>query len=56
LRQLARRVLRGVKLVISDAHEGIKAAIAKVLHATWQRCPVHFMRNVLAHAVARAVA
>ncbi len=50
LRQLARRGLRGVKLVISDAHEGIKAAIGKVLHATWQRCRVHFMRNVLAHA------
>jgi putative transposase len=50
LRQLARRGLRGVKLVISDAHEGIKAAVAKVLHATWQRCRVHFMRNVLAHA------
>jgi putative transposase len=50
LRQLARRGLRGVKLVISDAHEGIKAAISKVLHATWQRCRVHFMRNALAHA------
>jgi transposase-like protein len=41
--------LRGVKLVISDAHEGIKAAIAKVLHATWQRCRVHYIRNVLAY-------
>jgi putative transposase len=50
LRSLARRGLRGVKLVISDAHEGIKAAVAKVLHASWQRCRVHFMRNVLAHA------
>jgi putative transposase len=50
LRKLARRGLRGVKLVISDAHEGIKAAVAKVLSATWQRCRVHFMRNVLAHA------
>lgn len=50
LRKLARRGLRGVKLVISDAHEGIKAAVAKVLHASWQRCRVHFMRNVLAHA------
>jgi putative transposase len=50
LRSLARRGLRGVKLVISDAHEGLKAAIAKVLHASWQRCRVHFMRNVLAHA------
>jgi len=50
LRSLARRGLRGVKLVISDAHEGLKAATAKVLNATWQRCRVHFMRNVLAHA------
>jgi putative transposase len=50
LRKLARRGLRGVKLVISDAHEGIKAAVGKVLHASWQRCRVHFMRNVLAHA------
>src|SRR5579884_2789975 len=50
LRSLARRGLRGVKLVISDAHEGIKAAVSKVLNATWQRCRVHFMRNVLAHA------
>ena len=50
LRKLARRGLRGVKLVVSDAHEGIKAAVSKVLCATWQRCRVHFMRNVLAHA------
>ena len=50
LRSLARRGLRGVKLVISDAHEGLKAAISKVLNATWQRCRVHFMRNALAHA------
>src|ERR1700756_1036106 len=50
LRSLARRGLRGVKLVISDAHEGLKAATAKVLGATWQRCRVHFMRNALAHA------
>jgi transposase-like protein len=50
LRKLTRRGLRGVKLVISDAHEGIKAAVTKVLCATWQRCRVHFMRNVLAHA------
>jgi len=50
LRSLARRGLRGVKLVISDAHSGLKAAIAKVLHATWQRCRVHMMRNLLAHA------
>jgi putative transposase len=50
LRKLARRGLRGVKLVISDSHEGIKAAVTKVLSTTWQRCRVHFMRNVLAHA------
>jgi transposase-like protein len=50
LRKLARRGLRGVKLAISDAHEGIKAAASKVFTATWQRCRVHFMRNVLAHA------
>ena len=42
--------MRGVKLVISDAHEGLKASVAKLLHASWQRCRVHFMRNVLAHA------
>lgn len=50
LRKLARRGLRGVKLVVSDAHEGIKATVGKVLNATWQRCRVHFMRNALAHA------
>jgi transposase-like protein len=50
LRKLKRRGLRGVKLVISDAHEGIKAAVSKVFSTTWQRCRVHFMRNVLAHA------
>ncbi len=50
LRKLARRGLRGVKLVISDAHEGIKAAASRVLCATWQRCRVHFLRSALAHA------
>ena len=50
LRGLARRGLRGVMLVVSDAHEGIKAAVSKVMNATWQRCRVHFMRNVSAHA------
>ena len=50
LRSLTRRGLRGVKLVISDAHEGLKAAAAKVLKATWQRCRVHFIRNALAYA------
>ena len=50
LRTLARRGLAGVKLVISDAHEGLKAAVTKVLRATWRRCRVHFARNALAHA------
>jgi transposase-like protein len=50
LRGLARRGLRGVKLVVSDAHDGLKAAIAKILCATWQRCRVHFMRNAMAYA------
>jgi len=50
LRTLTRRGLRGVKLVVSDAHEGLKAAVTKVLRATWQRCRVHFARNALAHA------
>ena len=50
LRKLRRRGLRGVKLVISDAHEGIKAAVAKLINATWQRCRVHTMRNALADA------
>ena len=50
LRSLARRGLRGVKLVISDAHEGIKAAVSRVFSATWQRCRVHFARNATAHA------
>lgn len=48
LRGLVRRGLAGVRLVISDAHEGLKAAIAQVLGASWQRCRVHFMRNALA--------
>jgi putative transposase len=49
LRSLMRRGLRGVKLVVSDAHEGLKAAAAKVLSATWQRCRIHVLRNLLAH-------
>jgi putative transposase len=49
LRGLVARGLGGVELVVSDAHEGLKAAIAAVLHgAGWQRCRVHFMRNALA--------
>jgi putative transposase len=49
LRSLKARGLAGTKLVISDAHAGLKAAISAVmLGATWQRCRVHFLRNVLA--------
>ncbi|HEX9596958.1 MAG TPA: IS256 family transposase [Anaerolineales bacterium] len=50
LRGLLARGLQGVQLVISDAHNGLKAAIEQVFTgASWQRCRVHFMRNVLAH-------
>jgi transposase-like protein len=47
LRSLTRRGLKNVKLVISDAHEGLKSAISQVMGATWQRCRVHTMRNLL---------
>src|SRR5689334_24606889 len=47
LRSLVKRGLKGVKLVISDAHEGLKGAIRRVLGATWQRCRVHWMRSAL---------
>ena len=50
LRSLTRRGLRGVKLVIADDHKGLKAATTRILGATSQRCRVHFMRNLLAHA------
>jgi transposase-like protein len=50
LRSMARRGQRGDKLVISDAHEGIKASVAKLFSATRQRCRVHSMRKALAHA------
>jgi len=49
LRGLKARGLEGVKLVVSDAHTGLKAAIGRVFDATWQRCRVHWMRNALAH-------
>jgi len=49
LRSLHKRGLAGVKLVISDAHEGLKGAIRRVFSATWQRCRVHWMRSALAH-------
>jgi hypothetical protein len=49
-RKLKRRGLRGVKLVISNAHKGIKAAVAKLMNATLAAFRVHAMRNALAHA------
>src|SRR6476619_6402253 len=49
LKSLVRRGLHGVKLVISDAHEGLKAAIRRVFGAAWQRCRVHWMRNALSY-------
>jgi transposase-like protein len=49
LKSLARRALRGVKLVISDAHEGLKAAVRRVFGAGWHRCRVDWMRNALAY-------
>src|ERR671923_3062766 len=50
LRSLVARGLAGVQLVVSDAHEGLKQAIAKVLACPWQRCTVHFLREALGHA------
>ena len=47
LRRLARRGLRGVKLVVSDVHEGLKAAISKIHSATWQRCRVGLLKQSL---------
>jgi len=49
LKGLVKRGLKGVKLVISDAHDGLRLAITRVLGASWQRCRVHWMRNALAH-------
>jgi putative transposase len=50
LRGLVKRGLTGVQLAVSDAHAGLKAAIAKVLGCGWQRCTVHFLRDCLGHA------
>src|SRR5215204_5002015 len=50
LRGLVSRGLVGVQLAISDAHQGLKQAIAKVLGAPWQRCTVHFLRDCLGYA------
>jgi transposase-like protein len=49
LRSLVKRGLAGVQLVVSDAHEGLKNAIAQVLGCPWQRCTVHFLREALGH-------
>jgi transposase-like protein len=56
LKSLKERGLSGVKLVISDAHRGLTAAVRKVLKAEWQRCKVHFYRNVLVHVPKRSQA
>jgi transposase-like protein len=50
LRSLVERGLTGVELVVSDAHAGLKKAIAQVLGCPWQRCSVHFLREALGHA------
>jgi putative transposase len=50
LRSLVARGLLGVQLAISDAHPGLKAALAQVLGAPWQRCTVHFLRDLRGHA------
>jgi transposase-like protein len=55
-KNLKERGLKGVKLVISDAHKGLMAAVRKVLKAEWQRCKVHFYRNVLVHVPKRSQA
>jgi transposase-like protein len=47
---LVKRGLVGVQLAISDAHAGLKTAIAKVLGCAWQRCTVHFLRDCFGHA------
>jgi len=49
LRGLRKRGLAGVRLAVSDQHEGLKHAIARVLGCSWQRCTVHFVRDMLAH-------
>jgi transposase-like protein len=49
LRGLKKRGLAGVRLAVSDDHEGLKAAIARVLGCPWQRCTVHFVRDMLYH-------
>jgi putative transposase len=53
LRSLRARGLTGVRLCVSDCHEGLRAAIAQVLGCPWQRCSVHFLRNMLGHCAKR---
>jgi hypothetical protein len=55
LRDLVKRGLTGIKLVISDAHEGLKAAVTRVLSATWQRCRVHTIRTQSSNGVSSAL-
>ena len=55
-KDLKERGLTGVQLVISDAHGGLKNAVRKVLKAEWQRCKVHFYRNVLVQVPKRSQA
>ena len=52
LRGLRARGLAGVRLCVSDHHEGLKAAIARILACPWQRCTVHFVRNMQGHCLA----
>ncbi len=54
LRGLRARGLHGIKLCVSDCHEGLRAAIGQVLGCPWQRCSVHFLRNMLGHCARRA--
>jgi transposase-like protein len=54
LRSLVARGLTGVRLAISDAHPGLRAAIGQVLGAQWQRCAVHFIRDMLGHVPKQA--
>jgi len=51
LRGLRARGLDGVRLCVSDAHAGLKQAIAQVLGCPWQRCTVHFLRDMLGHVI-----
>ena len=54
MRSLKKRGLRNVRIITSDAHEGIRHAIAEVFPTTpWQRCQVHFTRNILDHTPAK---